>query len=25
LGWARDSHRPAVVKAISRAEGAKGS
>jgi uncharacterized protein len=25
LGWARDSHRPAVVEAIRRAEGAKGS
>jgi len=25
LGWAQESHRPAVVEAISRAEGAKGS
>ncbi len=25
LGWAQDSHRPAVIEAISRASGAKGS
>ena len=25
LGWAREGHRPAVVEALSRAQGAKGS